>query len=109
MEDLTIAKTGVVKIGELKQLMILNKKRKVVEMYYQALEVLIITALQDEFDWGKGRISKLIDILRRARKTWDIVRFEYVLNVLMNRGVVYQNARDKAEFMNARMAMEGLM
>lgn len=109
VEDLTIAKTGVVKIGELKQLMILNKKRKVVEMYYQALEVLIITALQDEFDWGKGRISKLIDILRRARKTWDIVRFEYVLNVLMNRGVVYQNARDKAEFMNARMAMEGLM
>ena len=89
--------------------LLLNKKRKVVEMYYQALEVLIITALQDEFDWGKGRISKLIDILRRARKTWDIVRFEYVLNVLMNRGVVYQNARDKAEFMNARMAMEGLM
>ena len=101
-----IAKTS---LKAIKENMMQHKKRSLCESIYQTLEVLIITALQDELDWGKGRISKVVDILRRARKEWSIERFEHILNVLMKRGVMDDNARDKKDLMETRLRVEGLM
>ena len=69
----------------------------------------MITALQDELDWGKSKLKKLVSILRRARESWDIVRYEHIVDVLMKRGLLDDSALDKKMLMKARLAVDGLM
>ena len=89
--------------------MLKHKKQGAVETVYQAIEILMITALQDELDWGKNKLKKLVSILRRARESWDIVRYEHIVDVLMKRGLLDDSALDKKMLMKARLAVDGLM
>ena len=104
-----IENAGKISTNELRAQMLKHKKRGAVETVYQAIEILMITALQDELDWGKNKLKKLVSILRRARESWDIVRYEHIVDVLMKRGLLDDSALDKKMLMKARLAVDGLM
>ena len=109
LKPLTIENTGKISTNELRAQMLKHKKQGAVETVYQAIEILIITAIQDELNWGKSKLQKLVSILRRARESWDIVRYEHIVDVLMKRGLLNDSALDKKMLMKARLAVDGLM
>ena len=93
---------------ELKDRMIIHKRRIFIDEVFAALELLIATTLFDCYDWGLKRIERVITLLREAR-SWDIGKFFCILQYLSDHKCMDFKNRDIKDLMACRRNMGGLM
>ena len=93
---------------ELKDRMIIHKRRIFIDEVFAALELLIATTLFDCYDWGLKRIERVITLLREAR-SWDIGKFFCILQYLSEHKCMDFKNRDIKDLMACRRNMGGLM